>query len=154
MTVKLLSCKTPSAVLLVAVRDSLGVLRVPGGAGAFPGLTVAVAPLMPILPQLTDAASAFFGKDVARRLDIVQDYADELLETPGGEPVATLYVATLAPEAEVLAQAEWPSMPDILRRLKGKSRIPYLRAWQVLAGGLHLNTKAVDAAELAKHFDD
>jgi hypothetical protein len=92
--------------------------------------------------------------DVARHLDIVQDYADAIT-TPAPDAVqATLYVATLASAAGCVADPGWPSLPDILRAQKGRDRIPYLRAWQVLAGGLHLETKAIDAAELAKHFDD
>jgi hypothetical protein len=110
---------------------------------------------MPISPQLIAMTSEFFGCDVAMHLHIEQEFADPIggsSDEPMG--IATLYVGRLAPSAGIKASSDWPSLPLILRQLSGRARIPYLRAWQVLAGGLQLNTKAVDAAEVAKYFDD
>jgi hypothetical protein len=149
MTTRHINCKTPTAILFCAVPDEKGVLRVAGGDANAPGLTIAVKALLPIVPQLLDAAAAELKIDAAKCVEIVQDFADE---TQGG--TATLYVASVSAGAGVVASPSWPSLPQILRSLKGRDRIPYLRAWQVLAGGLHLETKAIDTAELAKHFDD
>ena len=146
-------CKTPRAILLCAVKDAAGVLRFPeGGPGGQPGLALDVEPLAPINEQLLRGASAALGKDVALRLAVSQEFADEM--TSADVVAATLYVGTLDPAAGIVAEKTWATMPDILRRLQGRARIPYMRAWQVLTGGLQLNTKAVDAAEVAKYFDD
>lgn len=146
-------CKTDHAVLLLAVRDERGVLRFPSSQGAtIPGLHMPVRPLMPIQAQLTAAASDCVERDVALHFRLCDEFADEIRLPDGRE--ATLYVANLE-EPRVTAPSSWPVMPDILRSLpRDKSRVPYLRAWQILQGGLQLNTIAVDAEEVKKHFDD
>jgi len=149
----LLNCPTPFAVLVCAVADASGVLRIPVDAASTeaPGLKFAVAPLIPINIQLAGTAAAHFGTEVGRYLNIEQDYADAVTLHDGD---ATLYLARLDPAAGIVASAEWLSIPALLRQLTGRARIPYLRAWQVLAGGLTLATKAVDAAEALKHLTD
>ena len=150
----ILNCPTSKAILLCAVDDTRGVLRCPVHGGDFPGLVFNVTPLTPINPQLMALASSFFARDITRHLDIEQSFADPIIQR--GQEIAelTLYLARLSPAAGMVAPPEWPSIPDILRSLEGRLRIPYLRAWQILAGGLQLNTKAVDAAEVAKYFED
>jgi hypothetical protein len=40
---------------------------------------------------------------------------------------------------------------------RDRARLPYMRAWQVLSGGLTINVKAVagdDADKLLKEYDD
>jgi hypothetical protein len=150
----LINCPTPHAALLIAVNDASGVLRCPLHGGDVPGLIAAVQPLMPINPQLMAMAATFFEVDVSLHLAIEQGFADPVVKSGGQEADVTLYLARLAADAGIIAEPTWPSIPMILRGLSGRARIPYLRAWQVLAGGLHLNTKAVDAAEVAKYFDD
>ena len=146
-------CKCDHAILLAAVPDSRGVLRFPSNTQSLqPGLHVAVRALIPIYDQLTQAVSALIGQDVARQLHIWDDFADEL--TLLGGNAAIMYVASLNGVTPEMAET-WPVMPAILRALpKNRGRLPYLRAWQVLQGGLQLNTKAIEAADLAKHFDD
>jgi hypothetical protein len=149
----LLTCPTPYAVLVCAVADASGVLRiaVDAASGETPGLRFAVVPLIPINIQLAGAAAAFFGTEVGRHLNIEQDYADAISRHDGD---TTLYLSRLDPAAGIVASAEWLSIPALLRQLTGRARIPYLRAWQVLAGGLTLATKAVDAAAALKHLTD
>ena len=148
----LIHCATPRAHLLLAVPDAAAVLRFPGGHAPTPGIEVAVQALTPIGPQLVDAAVAALGAGIpALGVLVEQEFADALATASGA---ATLYVATLRLGSAFVAPNHWPTMPEILRRLKGRERIPFMRAWQVLAGGLHLNTKAVDAAEVARYFDD
>lgn len=146
-------CKTDNAILLVAVPDDRGVLHFPLSKDApLPGLHLAVKALLPIFDQLTTLASTTLGQDVARKLHIWDEFADELTLPDG--TLATLYVATLSEVPTASAEA-WPVMPTILRSMeKNRGRLPYLRAWQILQGGLKLNTKAVDPAEVAKYFDD
>lgn len=146
-------CKTDHAILLVAVRDERGVLRVPSSeAAALPGLNFAVKPLTPINEQLVATASAFFGRNVALALHVWQELADELTLPSGAR--ATLYVASLNDPA-VVATSAWPVIPELLRALPAtKLRLPYLRAWQVLQGGLKVDTKALDVsdADMKKYF--
>jgi len=142
------TCKTDFAVLLCAVADAKGVLRFPITTPDTdtPGLDLVVAPLVPINELLMKAAAAVLGEGVGRHLEINQEYADEIAVTGG--PNVTLYLARLAPAAGFVATAEWPTMPELLRALQGRKRLPYLRAWQVLAGGLTLDTKAVETDKL------
>jgi hypothetical protein len=149
-----MTCPTPKAVLLCAIADAAGVLRCPNGEAFPPGLALDVAPLLPINPQLVELAAKFLNLSASAHLHIEQQFADPVELVSGAEPDHTLYLASLSPAAGVIASRAWPTLPDILRSLNGRTRIPYLRAWQVLAGGLQLNTKAVDAAEVAKYFDD
>ncbi len=142
-------CKTPWAVLLCAVADEGKVLRFPDQGGATPGLRFAVTPLTPINEQLVRAASSHFYVEVGLHLQICQEFADEL---PGlaADAGTTLYLATLSEAAGIVAPTAWTNMPDLLRRLTGRTRVPYMRAWQILAGGLTETSKVIDAADLAK----
>jgi NADPH-dependent 2,4-dienoyl-CoA reductase/sulfur reductase-like enzyme len=114
----------------------------------------AVRPVIPINVQLAELAESFFEAAVARHLGIEQEFADPVVATKGDSAEFTLYLARLHPDAAIVAPPSWPTIPQILRGLSGLMRVPYLRAWQILAGGLQLNTKAVDAAEVAKYFKD
>jgi hypothetical protein len=150
--VPVINCKTDHALLLLAIPDARGVLHFPSTADApLPGLHLEVKPLLPIQAQLTAAATAAVGRDVALDLHLWDELADEMT-LPNGTKT-TMYVASLKGEA---ADADrWPVMPAILRAMdKNRGRLPYLRAWQVLQGGLKLNTKAVEASELLKHFPE
>lgn len=149
-----LTCPTSKAILLCAVEDAAAVLRCPVVHEVPPGLVVDVRPIIPINAQLAEVASAFFKAEVGRFLDIEQTFADPLVKAKGDEAAFTLYLGRLQAGAAIVAPPEWPTLPQILRSLTGHMRVPYLRAWQILAGGLQLNTKAVDAAEVAKYFED
>lgn len=146
------ACPTEHFVLLCAVEDADGVLRFPEGGATPPGWRAPATALTPINPQLFAAAAAQLERDVAPWLAIEQQFADPITDDDGVVRT-TLYVGRLDRASGIVASAAWPVMPQILRRLGGRARIPYLRAWQVLAGGLYLETKAVDAAEVAKYFD-
>ena len=152
-------CKTPIAVLLLGVKDAKGVMRFPSGPGTnearTSGLRIDVQPLLPINEQLVAAASTALATPLALALDVVQEFADEM-QLPDGQ-AATVYLATVnetrAPDVQ--AQSGWASMPDILRGMdKDRRRLPYLRAWQILTGGLTLNTKALEASEVLKALED
>ncbi len=149
----LLNCQTDFAVLLCAVPDERGVLHFPSNDSTLlPGLNFTVAGLTPINEQLIKEAEGFFGKRLGNSLQITQEFADPVPRPDG--VMATLYLATVA-QGSVTFDPSWRSLPEILRGLpKNKGRVPFLRAWQILSGGLQLDTKAVDMAEVAKHFDD
>ncbi len=137
------SCQTDQAIVLVAVRDHLGVLRFPISEKVnAPGVWFDVKPLLPINPQIVDALSQFFARDVGVHVTIEQNFFDAIVSD--AERSATLYLATLHHAPENLESGSWVTMPELLRKLSGRSRLPYLRAWQVFAGGLHLDTKAIE----------
>jgi hypothetical protein len=145
-----LYCPTETAILLVGIPDANGVLKFPV-AGDPPGLHVAARPLISIDQQLVAAASEALGKDIALHLSLEQEFADDVA-LPDGK-TATLYVGTVAKTAGIQAPGSYQSMPDILRAMaKTRGRLPYLRAWQVLTGGLTMTTKALDLDEVKKHF--
>lgn len=148
-----LQCPTDFAILLCAVADERGVLRFPSNdATELPGLNFAVEAGVPINEQLVKAAENLLKVKLGGKLDVSQDFADPITRADGS--AATLYVATVQ-EGAKRADESWPSLPEILRNLpKDKGRVPYLRAWQILTGGLKLETKAVDFAEVEKHFRD
>lgn len=148
-----LYCQTDRAILLVGVPDDNGVLKFPESAGseAAPGLHLEPRPLLSIDQQLMAEATRVFGKDVALHLSLVQEFEDPLT-LPDGK-TATLYLGTLTPAAEIAVLPAWRSLPDLMRGMsKDRGRLPYLRAWQVLTGGLTLNTKALDLDEVKKHL--
>jgi len=147
-------CKTDGAILFVGIPDERGVLRFPSNAAAgdLPGLHVKLQPALGLGEQLAQALSAFLGIDVSRHLEVNATFADEL--KPAAGPATTLYVAVLRMSG-VVAEPAWPSLPDVLRALpRDKSRVPYLRSWQVLTGGYQLNTKAASLEEALKHLRD
>lgn len=151
---KMLRCRTDSAILLVAVADAAGVLRFPSDftSESMHGLHLAVQPLLPIGPQLVAVASRVLESDVSTSLDICQDFADEVFIN--GATQTTVFVGRVT-RSDLIAPQGWLSFPDILRSMvRDRRRLPYLRAWQVLTGALSLNTKAVDVAEVAKHLLD
>lgn len=150
-----LYCKTSVAVLLLGIKDEHGVMRFPrSGDERAAGYVFDVLPRVPINEQLVEHAGRALGEPVRLSLAVQQEFADEMPLADG--TLATVYLATLADAAaeRIKARSEWPSLPDILRGMdRDRRRLPYLRAWQILTGGLKLNTKAVDANELKNLFD-
>lgn len=139
------------AVLLIGFPDERGVLR-------FPEIRFVPKALTPIAEQLLREASASAQTDLARRVTLVDQFCDETTLPDG--TTATVYLMTLdahqpqGAAAPYVDQA-WRSFPDILRAMpRDRGRLPYLRAWQVITGGLTLNTKAVDLEEVKRHLLD
>ena len=133
-------------------RLEVGVFRFPVGSDpAMPGIVVSAAASTPIVAQLAQAVAAAIGiEGTDGHAFTVQEGFADAITMPSGE-AATLYVGRVAPGG-VTAPRTWPSMPDLLRAMaKNRARVPYLRAWQVLAGGVNDDsTKAYDAADVAK----
>ena len=149
-------CKTNQAICLAALKDGRGVIKVPNDAFEMPGLCLDVQPRMPINEQLIASVSNWLGIDLqagTRAFEVVQEYQDYVIHN-GRE--YTLYVLQnsqpLQLEPRQLEQAL--SMSQLLKRLPAdKRRLPYFRAWQVIAGGLHLNTKAFEVDDIDKFFE-
>jgi hypothetical protein len=155
-----LYCPTTQALLLLGVRaGEPAILRAPDALASPPGRLFTPRPLIPIDEQLAALALEIAGPAARSTLTIEQEYTDLIpirADLPAGHPeaAATLYLATCELPA-IPAGAVWPSFPELLRAMpKDRARLPYLRAFQVLSGGLHLNTKAIEASELAKYFPE
>lgn len=153
-------CPTAQAILLLGVRaGNPPVLRALDAAASPPGRRFVPRPLVPIDEQLIALVVDIVGVEARSSIVIHQEYTDLVplradLPPEHPEAAATLYLVTCDLGA-IPNAAHWPSFPELLRAMpRDRSRLPYLRAFQVLAGGLQLETKAVDMAEIAKYFPD
>ena len=143
-------CPTSHAAFLAGAKDEAGVLRFPSDGALVPGVFLKVQARTPIHDQLVQSLQRYWPELSGGQLDVVQEFSESF--TADDQHQVTLYLATLADKWQ--AAARWASFPDLLKSMAhNRSRLPYLKAWQVLAGGLQLNTKAVDAAELKNIFD-
>lgn len=155
-----LYCPTEQAILLLVVRTgATGLMRLPDGFNKPPGRLFSPRPLLPIAEQLYALAADTLQDPARSALVLEPNYTDRVLlrpELPEDDPRATasLYLVSCELASQDVSTA-WPSFPELLRAMpRNRARLPYLRAFQVLAGGLHLNTKAIEAQELAKYFPD
>jgi len=149
---KLLKCRTESAIFLVAVPDEDGVLRFPSDFSHpfLYGFHHLIKPLLPVEPQLIEVACQGIGQNYGAFMQVYEDFADQISLT--GDTQVTLFVGRLA-HPEFRAPKTWLSLPDILRSMgKDRRRVAYMRALQVLTGALSLETKAVDVEEVARHL--
>ena len=141
-------CKTKFAVLLAGIPDDKKVFRFPNNGKAYPGICFEPIPLMPISDQLSDQLQKNLKLDQSVAMEINHDYADQIDEE------YTVYLAIVDPK-NYKAQSSWQSMPELLRGMdRSRKRLPFLRAWQVLSGGLKLDTTALENADLSKYLDD
>ena len=141
--------KTKRALLLLGVPSERGVLSfpstVPPKEGPHPGLLLDCDLQLPINPQLIDAAELYLQEEgLGIKMHIWQDYSDHLL-LASGEKV-TVYIARLDRTIEdASSQGVMRTMPEWIRGLpKDRSRLLYVRALQVLSGGLTQETKVVE----------
>ncbi|MFK7872914.1 MAG: hypothetical protein AB8C84_07035 [Oligoflexales bacterium] len=131
-------CKTQSAVLLLGVEIE-GVLRFPSAP------VIRRAGRTPVVELFVEYAKTTINSEL-RGIDI--HYWHQFSETVmlyGEEQ--TLCVARILPEQKNICQ-DWVTMPNLIRSLpKDRSRLPWLKAWQVYAGGYDQECRAVEADE-------
>jgi hypothetical protein len=148
----LISCDTPHATLLLAVVCEDGLLRFPNDASFWPGIGFKVDQMLPINGQLQTVSKKYI-QDQWSNVSIWQEYS-ALLQHDGVID-STLYVAKIDPDYTLLPSgwASWQTLPALIRTLpKDRNRLAFLKAWQILSGGLEESTKALDVAEVAKHL--
>ena len=141
--------KTNQVVLLLGVPSSQGVLSfpstVPAQEGQLPGLLFTCNGQLPINPQLVEQAESYLREEgLGIKMHIWQDYSDTL-KLASGE-TATVFIARLdrALSDNSMKQG-MKTMPEWIRALpKDRSRLLYVRALQVLSGGLTQETKVVE----------
>ena len=141
-------------MLLLAVRDEKGVMLVPSPGKVTPGIVFNVKGGTPIHDQLMAVAEPYVGAHA--KLDVNQSFADEF--TLPDNRMATLYVATSGGTGPISEATSWTSIPGLLRAMPSdRSRLPFMRAWQVLSGGLSVNVKAIagdDADKLLREYEE
>lgn len=140
-------CSTENAILIVGVFDAKKVMRFPDDGHVHGGILLQPKRGLPIDPQLVDAALKALDQSVPpTAFSIYQEFAEVVSLPEVGD--VTVYLGLINEEA-LTATSEWASFPDIIRRLpKDRTRLPYLKAWQVLTGGLKLDTRAIENADL------
>ena len=111
--------------------------------GPLPGIWSKAKPLVPLEAQLCEVAAQFITSDQRMGFELERRFIGRF---DGKDvPQAILVIGKLATTVDALTQISWVSFPSLLRSLTGKGqRLPYLLAWQVLAGGLDLNVQAVE----------
>lgn len=147
------------AVLLLACKIPLGehgegsagnyVYKFPLDRKGPPGLLTKVDQTKAVFPQLAQRVEEFFArKSLVQYLEFVENYVDTVKSKPELGQVQ-LFVANWKPIVTKDDAKDWVTMPQILRDLgPGKERLTYLRAFQVLQGGLSETTDVVDTKDL------
>lgn len=149
-------CNTDQAILLLAIQCPDGLLRFPNDEAPLPGLRLKVQPQLGINEQLIARAQQDLTPALASQISIWQNYSDVV--TTSSQESVTFYVGILRPTSETLDTfksdwKEWRTLPDLIRSLpKDRTRLTYLKAWQVLTGALEETTKALDVDEVARYL--
>jgi len=136
---------TPFAIVLLARLDSEGLIRIPRGNLAMPGLLLQLDPHTSLARQVPAFLARELGEpdllDAVRVTEIIYP-SFEIPEM--GE--ATLVLST--------SSARWPAgsnhslLPQILREMpKIKARVPYMKALQHLMGA---DNDRIDAVEVTR----
>ena len=114
------------------------------------GLWAYVDTQTPVLPQLVARAEKFFErKPLVQSIEFVENYRDVIVLDNPENKCAQLYVAHWKPLVSKEEASGWLTIPEMLRSLSsGKTRLAYLRAFQVLQGGLTQEIDAVDTKDL------
>ena len=148
-----ISAPTDVVIFLVGVKDARGVLRFPTKNNYNPGVVFRTNRKIPVNEQLineTQVVTGLSGLNV--QLQIEQNFSADVT-LPNGDS-ATLYVGIIHDYEGLISEA-WKSLPEILRNMpRDKNRVSYLKAWQVLMGGLTQDSKVVEAEDVSKAMLD
>ncbi|MDB2447068.1 hypothetical protein N9W79_00425 [bacterium] len=148
-----ISAPTDVVIFLVGIKDEKGVLRFPTKNNFNPGVVFKADGAVPINAQIIKETEALTGlENLNLNLEIEQNFSTEVVLQNGDK--ATLYVGAIH-KFEGGINQEWKPLPMILREMpKDKNRPAYLRAWQVLMGGLNQDVKILEADDAAKAIKD
>ncbi len=122
-------------ILLVACRDEAGFFRFPNGSVTHGfGLSIEIVHGFSEEMQITQIVEQHLDRGgLHGAVKILACFKDSLVAEDGR--FCTLFVATLAESSGFIAPSSWMTLPDILRMMpKDRSRLPYMKAMQVLAG--------------------
>ena len=147
---------TEYVVLLLALCDKKGVLRVPVFDAVLPGKLTKVCSRAFIGEHLAEVSEELSGRPVTGTSWFLEpnfaptftldEKITELLSLPLGTEVS-LYVATWHRKI-ALDQSCWRTLPEAMRALPSCShRRYYIQAWQVLMGGLKQDSRVLSYEE-------
>ena len=147
-------CPTQSAIILLGVQLDSGPLRFPYKDAARPGVLFQPDSNVDMTSQILWEAHRFFASlQASAKVTVVTDFSDPI--TLEDEQIGTLYLATAMlagkTDEDILSSLRKRSevLPVLLRNMpKNRNRVPYLRAWQVMSGGLAERTEAISVADL------
>jgi len=128
-----LHCPTTKAVLLVGFLSDEGILRFPTEGKEVPGLFLDVKPLTPINEQFCERLREFVAEEnVGLHLQIRQDILIRV-DLPSGEE-STMFLGRYSGASKHDIK-EWSDLSSLIKSMpKDRSRLPYLKALQVLSG--------------------
>ena len=148
-----ITAPTDVVIFLVGIKDEKGVLRFPTKNNFNPGVVFKADRNLPINEQIIKETELLTGlQKLNLNLEIEQNFSTEVVLQNGDK--ATLYVGAIH-KFEGGVNEEWRPLPMILREMpKDKNRAAYLKAWQVLMGGLNQDVKILEADDAAKAIQD
>lgn len=127
-------CPTDKAIALVGFRSTNGLLIFPSNSEILPGIHFDCDSNLFINDQIKGIVEKLAGERLGIALEMIQDFAEPLPLEDGSE--ATLYLAVLNRSTGSISP-DWRSLPELIRKMpKDKKRIVYIKAWQILSGGL------------------
>ena len=136
---------TPNITLLLACDGPKGLFHFPNDEDPFPGINMSISHGLTWHDTMRDVGSEFLGKPELNSKILPIMVMEPEIEK--GNDGSTLVLARIHKE-EFLAPDLWPTLPALLHGMpKNKTRVPYLKAFQVLAGGLSQETQAVEMDE-------
>ena len=135
-------------VLVITAADPAGVLRVADDGSGSPGLPLDLRQGVPVETQIRVAVRMIpeLPEDLAAPSVRILDLMESAV-TRGQDRPATLVLVRVE-EAGWHAPSGWPTFPAILRSLpRGKTRVSWMKAMQILAGGLEQDSDALEVDE-------
>lgn len=145
--------RTDVVVFLVGAFDSKNVLKFYSKNSVNPGIVFRVEGGLPINDQLIQQTEKVTGwESLSASIEIEQGFRDTVVLPDGAS--ADIYVGKVAAD-RYRAPSHWKPLPELIRSLPPSgNRKAYLKAWQVLMGGLKEDVKVLDGEKAAKALTD
>ena len=126
-------CTTDRAIALIGFSDERGLLCFPSDNKALPGIHFKMGPQYSLTEQLIEQLGTRFNAKISERELLVDPTFQAIFEVKNTS--FTLYVGRCEAKAPEFGLVEL--LPSLLRGMPAnKTRAVYLRAWQVLSGGM------------------
>lgn len=152
----LIHCRSDAALILIPLQNGSGSWVFPSDSGPFIGIHTSIESQLPIVPQILETIHIRLGIDPLKAGYKVCEEFEETVVSDNGQTM-TLFVMQcerdLTSISAINAAAEpalrFASMPEWLSRLPAtRSRLAWIKAWQVYQGVLSETIKAVDTNDL------
>lgn len=146
-------CPTVEARVVVALKCNDGIVRMHVDAEGEAGFAFTPKPLLAIAPQISEVLAAKWPQ---LQFDLKHNYSDSYPTKDGN--LATMYLVMVRENHDPgHLSGRWQAIPELLRRMNAdRGRLPVLRVWQVILGGLEGGeagtVKAVDLDVALKHL--